>query len=77
MYSMLLNNVMKYMFMFIDACDQPMDVGPCKKVTQRWFFSKSENTCKAFIFGGCKGNNNNFENEKECTQRCMFSQPKG
>lgn len=63
--------------MFIDACDQPMDVGPCKKVTQRWFFSKSENTCKAFIFGGCKGNNNNFENEKECTQRCMFSQPKG
>ncbi|XP_055949336.1 papilin-like [Argiope bruennichi] len=60
----------------LDTCDQPMDVGPCKKVTQRWFFNKAENACKAFIYGGCKGNSNNFESEKECMQRCVIAKPK-
>ncbi|XP_054715693.1 papilin-like [Uloborus diversus] len=60
----------------VDACDQPMDVGPCKKVTQRWFFDRSEDICKPFIFGGCQGNHNNFETEKECKQRCIISKPK-
>ncbi|GIX76837.1 papilin, partial [Caerostris extrusa] len=60
----------------LDACEQPMDVGPCKKVTQRWFFSRSEGACRAFIFGGCKGNGNNFDSEKECMQRCVVAKPK-
>ena len=54
-----------------------MDVGPCKKVTQKWFFDRTENICKPFIYGGCKGNHNNFETEKECMQRCVISKPKG
>ncbi|XP_042901645.1 papilin isoform X2 [Parasteatoda tepidariorum] len=60
----------------LDACDQPKDIGPCKKVAQRWFFHKEENLCKPFIFGGCQGNSNNFESEKECIHRCLISKPK-
>lgn len=55
---------------FQDPCEQYSDPGPCKKSYQRWYFSKSELACKPFIYGGCKGNDNNFATEKECIHKC-------
>ena len=34
------------------------------------FVIKLQKRCKIFIYGGCKGNRNNFLSETQCTQRC-------
>ena len=51
-------------------CDQPMDAGPCRAAKPRWFFSKQSGSCEQFLYGGCRGNNNNFASVAECEARC-------
>ena len=34
------------------------------------FVIQLQKRCKIFIYGGCKGNRNNFLSETQCTQRC-------
>nr|DAZ86143.1 TPA_inf: conotoxin precursor Conkunitzin [Conus ebraeus] len=51
-------------------CIQPPYTGPCEKYTARYFFDKASHDCKMFIYGGCKGNGNNFRTYKECYGRC-------
>ena len=36
----------------------------------RWYFDKSDKTCKSFVFGGCNGNDNNYNTEQECLLTC-------
>jgi hypothetical protein len=36
----------------------------------RWYFNKESGDCKEFYFGGCDGNENNFETETECRMAC-------
>uniref|UniRef100_A0A8C9XAX4 BPTI/Kunitz inhibitor domain-containing protein n=1 Tax=Sander lucioperca TaxID=283035 RepID=A0A8C9XAX4_SANLU len=36
----------------------------------RYFYNSSSTSCQLFTYGGCGGNFNNFETEKECMQRC-------
>ncbi|KAF7632451.1 hypothetical protein Mgra_00008146 [Meloidogyne graminicola] len=40
-------------------CYLPKIVGPCKAYFTRWWFNNG--VCKEFIYGGCKGNDNNFK----------------
>ncbi len=39
----------------------------------RYYFSKSDGTCKRFLYGGCAGNANNFLTEDACQSRCSSS----
>lgn len=55
---------------FVDACEQHKEEGPCQGNYRRWFFDKESKTCDEFIYGGCKGNNNNFLSESACKQKC-------
>jgi len=32
----------------------------------RWSFNQPWETCTPFIFGGCGGNQNNFEEKQDC-----------
>jgi len=36
----------------------------------RYFFNETSEQCEAFIYGGCFGNENNFERENDCKARC-------
>ncbi|XP_075524945.1 carboxypeptidase inhibitor SmCI-like [Dermacentor variabilis] len=51
-------------------CFLEPEEGVCRAFLQRWFFNHTTKRCEKFIYGGCNGNNNNFESEKECQLQC-------
>lgn len=53
-----------------EACTAEPDTGPCFGLHQRYYYNSSSMSCELFKYGGCLGNQNNFENERECLQRC-------
>ncbi|XP_033741348.1 spondin-1-like isoform X2 [Pecten maximus] len=55
---------------FSVICTTPVEIGPCKGLFPRWFYNSEENLCQPFNYGGCRGNENNFRSEQECTMTC-------
>ncbi|XP_032491362.1 protein AMBP [Phocoena sinus] len=54
----------------VEACNLPIVPGPCRGSTQLWAFDAVKGKCVLFIYGGCKGNSNQFYSEKECKEYC-------
>ncbi|NXO61557.1 COSA1 protein, partial [Phainopepla nitens] len=52
-------------------CLEPMKPGDCWSYVVKWYYDKSGNSCGQFWYGGCNGNNNRFETEKECRETCV------
>lgn len=46
------------------------DVGPCRASQPRWFYDTSSRKCEEFIYGGCRGNENNFATKEACEAKC-------
>ncbi|VFV16884.1 wap four-disulfide core domain [Lynx pardinus] len=57
-----------------DICDMPKETGPCMAFFHRWWYDKEKGTCSRFIYGGCKGNNNNFQTKDMCQNMCSKKQ---
>ncbi|XP_023258553.1 protein AMBP-like [Seriola lalandi dorsalis] len=53
-----------------EACQAEPDTGPCFGLHQRYYYNASSLSCAIFKYGGCLGNQNNFQSERECLQRC-------
>ncbi|XP_049460339.1 protein AMBP-like [Epinephelus fuscoguttatus] len=53
-----------------EACNAAPDTGPCFGTHQRFYYNSSSMSCELFNYGGCMGNQNKFETERECLQRC-------
>uniref|UniRef100_A0A8D0GMN3 Low-density lipoprotein receptor-related protein 11 n=1 Tax=Sphenodon punctatus TaxID=8508 RepID=A0A8D0GMN3_SPHPU len=53
-----------------EQCLAPPAAGPCEGHFPRWHFDVSSGTCLHFIYGGCKGNTNNFLQESSCLAEC-------
>ncbi|XP_054716274.1 LOW QUALITY PROTEIN: spondin-1-like [Uloborus diversus] len=56
-------------------CSQPMEVGPCRGYFPRWHFDNQRKRCQQFIYGGCRGNTNNFERYADCNRLCEQKLP--
>ncbi|XP_064468095.1 trypsin inhibitor-like [Ornithodoros turicata] len=52
------------------SCLLPPKPGPCKAYMPRFHYSRAAGTCKEFIYGGCRGNANNFFTLRECLAAC-------
>ncbi|XP_044118525.1 eppin [Neovison vison] len=57
-----------------DICSMPKEPGPCMAFFHRWWYDKEKNTCSKFIYGGCQGNNNNFQSKAMCQNMCISNQ---
>ena len=53
-----------------DICKLPSVPGPCLAYFSRWYYDVNAQACESFVYGGCKGNENNFETKEECEDQC-------
>ncbi|XP_048474152.1 kunitz-type protease inhibitor 2-like [Rhincodon typus] len=53
-----------------ERCTAPKKVGRCRASFPRWYYDLESQTCQEFIYGGCKGNRNNFVSEHQCLVAC-------
>ena len=65
----------KYSTVFIlpaaaQICSLPVERGRCRALMRRFFFNSTSRQCEEFRFGGCEGNANRFDTEKECNDFC-------
>ncbi|KAK2902792.1 hypothetical protein Q8A67_007505 [Cirrhinus molitorella] len=65
----------------IDRTDNPCHLNSdrgtiCGEYVERWYYNKAVGACLPFWYGGCDGNSNRFNSEKECLQICGKENPK-
>ncbi|XP_035677445.1 tissue factor pathway inhibitor-like isoform X2 [Branchiostoma floridae] len=53
-----------------DVCLMSAQKGPCKAMKNRYFFNPTLGRCDQFVYGGCKGNRNNFLTMADCHSVC-------
>ncbi|XP_052272181.1 papilin-like isoform X2 [Dreissena polymorpha] len=54
-----------------ETCSMPPMTGrDCKARMSRYYYDKSRGECLQFIYGGCGGNNNNFQSKADCEREC-------
>ena len=53
-------------------CSLPPWIGPitCLASFPRYFYNSTSGMCEFFIYGGCRGTQNNFETLAECKMTC-------
>lgn len=61
-----------------EVCNQIWEADANEEDAQfekRWYYSEDSHSCLQFNYGGCLGNENNFDSEEECQARyqCEFS----
>ncbi|XP_077521294.1 uncharacterized protein LOC144132630 isoform X2 [Amblyomma americanum] len=58
------------------VCYQPKDKGPCRAHIPRYFYNHTIRYCEQFVYGGCEGNQNNFETIESCLKTCKVGYAK-
>ncbi|XP_042318306.1 papilin-like [Sceloporus undulatus] len=53
-----------------DICKLPPETGPCAAAMLRYYYNSATKTCETFSYGGCEGNDNRFNTQKECEHAC-------
>ncbi|XP_039592174.1 collagen alpha-6(VI) chain-like isoform X1 [Polypterus senegalus] len=54
-----------------DVCALQRDEGPCRKYSLKWYYDAEKDACTRFWYGGCDGNKNRFETQRECEALCV------
>ncbi|XP_048646902.1 kunitz-type protease inhibitor 2 isoform X1 [Marmota marmota marmota] len=53
-----------------DFCRVAKVVGRCRASIPRWWYNVTEGSCQPFVYGGCEGNDNNYQSKEECLEKC-------
>ncbi|XP_048259425.1 papilin-like [Haliotis rufescens] len=53
-----------------DVCIQEAKAGQCYASIPKWYYDYSSGVCREFSYGGCNGNENNFNTKEECDTFC-------
>lgn len=73
-----MNSCENFLYLFFnvvkDQCQLPADIGNCQNYTALWYYDTKIKRCRQFYYGGCGGNDNRFNSENECEQRCKRSE---
>uniref|UniRef100_A0A8C2BA59 Si:ch211-62a1.3 n=1 Tax=Cyprinus carpio TaxID=7962 RepID=A0A8C2BA59_CYPCA len=56
---------------FKDICQLKVDAGACSNFSVKWHYNVSTGQCVRFWYGGCDGNNNRFNTQRDCEIRCF------
>uniref|UniRef100_A0A8D0HJS1 BPTI/Kunitz inhibitor domain-containing protein n=1 Tax=Sphenodon punctatus TaxID=8508 RepID=A0A8D0HJS1_SPHPU len=59
--------------LLLDICKLPPEPSRCRGHFIRFFYNPAAKRCKKFVYGGCRGNKNNFLTQVECLQTCAKS----
>ncbi|XP_072218178.1 kunitz-type protease inhibitor 1-like isoform X2 [Leuresthes tenuis] len=51
-------------------CTEPPRTGPCRAGHTRWYYDPLDRKCYRFTYGGCDGNDNNFDEDQKCSETC-------
>lgn len=72
MFSILLFYLIQCSFAEVDPkiCVQKPVTGNCKAMMVRYFYNFKTETCEEFVYGGCSGNENNFDTMEDCSKSC-------
>ncbi|XP_017333441.2 collagen alpha-6(VI) chain isoform X1 [Ictalurus punctatus] len=54
-----------------DVCFLKKDDGPCRTYVLKWYYDQEKNRCIQFWYGGCDGNLNRFDSQKDCEACCV------
>lgn len=65
--------VVVFVVVLSGRCSLPPETGPCRAAFRRWYFNSTVNECVEFVYGGCEGNENNFETKENCNTTCNVS----
>lgn len=60
-----------------ESCAAPRLTGPCRAAFPRWYYDPAAGACKQFVYGGCKGNKNNYLQEELCLRQCRGAAGEG
>ena len=52
-------------------CQQPKESGRCYALFRRWYYNTTSQSCEQFNYGGCDGNENNFQDLAACQEACQ------
>ena len=54
-----------------NICELPRQVGNCRARIKRYYYNAAVGECLPFFYGGCDGNENNFQSMRECRSQCQ------
>ncbi|XP_010746297.2 kunitz-type protease inhibitor 2 isoform X1 [Larimichthys crocea] len=58
---------------FAERCGAEPEVGPCRAAFQHWYYNRETGSCQSFIYGGCRGNKNNYMTKESCMTTCTVT----
>ncbi|GIY77807.1 kunitz-type U19-barytoxin-Tl1a [Caerostris extrusa] len=54
----------------VKNCVDKPDSGMCMALFFKFHYDQNTESCHQFVYGGCGGNGNNYDSERECLQHC-------
>ncbi|XP_071963975.1 papilin-like isoform X2 [Antedon mediterranea] len=56
-----------------NPCSLSKETGPCKDLKTKWYYNMKSGQCETFVYGGCHGNTNRFNDRLSCEASCSTS----